>query len=127
MEFIDVHRPVLQILTGAFRDPSLIPPGKLILQPDHAGSIRHQLGTEGKGIDLVNHLPMSAGDQIFIGLSHLGIGCPTLPDALRDLLHGQIFPIPEVKIAHHGHQLGIGRPNAEHETVLALPFFRMAA
>ena len=97
----------------------------LILQPDDAGGIRHQLGAIGEGIGFVDGCAAGAHHQIFVGLAYLGMGRPALPDALGDLVHGGIFPIPKIKVTHHGNTLGMGRPYTEDKAFGAVAHFGM--
>ena len=49
-------------------------------------------------IGLVDCAAVRAGHAVFIGSAGLRINRKSLPDAVRDLLHGQILLIPEIEI-----------------------------
>ena len=81
---------------------------------------------EAVGIGLHAHLSVRSGDRIFIGGIFLQAGDESLPLlALADQAVG--LGVPLVEIAHHGHALGVGRPDPEKPAVLAAPLGRVSA
>jgi hypothetical protein len=65
-------------------------------------------------------------NQIFICLTLPGIGGPSLPNTVGDLIHVQILAVPVVKVANHADRPGIGGPDTEHEAIDTVSGFRMA-
>ena len=67
-----------------------------------------------------DYAAVRAGHAVFIGLSCLRIDGDGLPYALRDLLHGKILRIPEIKVADDAYGLRVRRPDAEHKSLAVL-------
>ena len=118
VNLIDVERPVQRVLLLPARAVRAVVPGEAVRRLQHAGGVRQRLAARAVGVGLIDLPPVLAGHAVFIGSAGLRINRKSLPDAVRDLLHGQILLIPEIEIPDHADRLGLRRPDAEHRAAV---------
>ena len=127
MDLIDVHGGAVDLVVPTALHPGGVAPfvsGDVV---NFAAGAGPGLTVERVGVGLHPQFPVRSFHGKFIGIIALKARNKGLPDALGDLLHGILFPIPAVEIAHHRNRGGIGSPHPEHIALLPVPFVGMGA
>ena len=120
VDLVDIDRTFDRGLLCGAGTIERVMPLEAVRRIDHAGGVRQRAAAVCVGIGLVDYAAVRAGHAVFIGLSCLRIDGDGLPYALRDLLHGKILRIPEIKVADDAYGLRVRRPDAEHKSLAVL-------
>ena len=102
MDLVDAHGTVVVFLP--LLHPFLIGKGKPAQIADHGSGLRPELGGKAKGVAVVHHGTILAGDFIFIQHSYPGLGQGHGPTALFFPVH--LFPLPMVALPDELHKSG---------------------
>lgn len=98
---------------GKVPNPPSVAPGVGIVCADEAGGVGQTGGTDAIGIGFIDRSAIGAGDVVFIRAAFVAPGRKDLPHTVLQVLHGQIFRVPEVELAHHTDVSGVGGPDPE--------------
>ena len=120
VDLVDIDRAFDRGLLCGAGTIERVMPLEAVRRIDHAGGVRQRAAAVCVGIGLVDYAAVRAGHAVFIGLSCLRIDGDGLPYALRDLPHGKILRIPEIKVADDAYGLRVRRPDAEHKSLAVL-------
>src|SRR5690242_44772 len=101
MDFVDVHRPRVEITALALFDPGLVLPLMPIGTADHRRGVRRTLGSEGVGISLQQREVAAVRlDLVFVAVALAESGNEQLPDAGAGMEPHRMPPaVPVIEVA----------------------------
>ena len=114
MNFVNVHRRLLNIIFCAGFEPCGIGPGERFGIGDDSGVGGTHFGAPRIGVELGEDIAVFCADFIFVDFAGLDSREEKLPDAGgAEQAHRFAAAVPAVEVADNGDAVGVGRPDGE--------------